>query len=161
ERELVERGRRSLVVIEALVAVGLAVAVVVAQARDAVAPVHVDDAADDGEAERVEQARREALPGHARERIVEAADDPDVAVPGGDRGAAVAEEVERADAHARTEAVVERDPDRVDGPGVVVGAPLALGDDRFAPATGRRLAQLVEVLGRAALRLERAERRER
>ena len=94
-RELVEVLRHLVVVVEALVEVGLAVAVEVVQPHDLVAAADVDRPVAELQPERLEQPGGDPLPGQPGFRVVEPADQPHVAVPGADgHPLAVGEEVE-------------------------------------------------------------------
>ena len=85
-RELVEVLGHLVVVVEALVEVGLAVAVEVAEDDDLVAAGDVDPPVDDLQSQRLEQARGDPPPGQLAVGLVEARDAPDVAVPGAENG---------------------------------------------------------------------------
>ena len=96
-----EAGRAGDVVVEGLVNIARAVAIEVAVAGDLVAARRVDDVVHNLQAERLEAAAGEAFPGELLQLLVDAADNPHVAVPRGERGAlAVSEEVHAAETHA-------------------------------------------------------------
>ena len=101
EDELVEAGRAGDVVVEGLIDIARAVAIEITVARDLVAACGVDHVVHDLEAEGLEAAAGETLPRKLLQFVVNAADNPHVAVPSGERGAlAVAEEVQPTEAHA-------------------------------------------------------------
>ena len=125
--ELVEVLGDLVVAVEALVEVGLAVAVEVAEADDLVAAADVDLPVDDLQPQRLEQPRGDPPPGQPARRVVEPVDDPDVAVPGADRGApAVGEEVEARGPHLAEPGIAVGERQDIDGERPVVAA-----DDRL------------------------------
>ena len=122
------------VVVEALVEVDLAVAIRVVQPGDAVAAQDVDLLAHHLDAQGLEQAGGDALPGDVLQCVVDAAHQPDVAAPGGDDRPAVGEEVQRPEAHPRFVGVVEGHVDLVNGVGILVLTADALGGDGLVEA---------------------------
>ena len=108
------RGRGRVGVGEALVKVGLAVAIQVVQPGDLVAAEHVDLALGDDQAQRLVQARGKPLPADVLERLVEPLDAPDVALHRAEHRRAVGEEVVVAEEEQGLPGVVERRLDRVD-----------------------------------------------
>ena len=147
EDELVVVGRDDRVVVEVLVQVGLAVLVEVFQPGDLVAAGHVNFSLNDLQPERLEQTGGEALPGELLERLVDARDDPHVAVEGANRRPSVGEEVEAPKEGAHPVRIREGLGDGVHHVGAVAtaGVELALGGDRLRPVGRTALGQLAEV----------------
>ena len=99
-REFVEVLGDLVVVVEALDVIDGFVAVEVVEFGELVAAGHVDFVVDNFEAEGLEEAGADALPGELAFELVDPFDDPDVAHPGADGGAlAIGVEVEAAGAH--------------------------------------------------------------
>ena len=107
-------GRGRVGVADALVEIGLAVAVQVVQPGDLIAAEDVDLAVGDDQAERLVQAAGEPPPAHVLERLVEPVDAPDVALHRAEHGRAVGEEVVVAEEQERVPRVLKRRLDRVD-----------------------------------------------
>ena len=112
--EVVAAGRRRVGVGEALIKIGLAVAIQVVQPRDLVAAEHIRLAVGDDEAQGLVQARGKALPAHFFERLVEPLDAPDVSLDRAEQGRAVGKEVVVAEEEQGVPGVVYRRLDRVD-----------------------------------------------
>ena len=113
--ELVEMFRHLMVVVEALVKVRFAVAVEIVQDHDLIAAAHVDLLLNDLQSERLEETRRDALPGQPLGRGVDALNQPDVAVPGTNGGAAaIGIEVEAGQPHLAVPGIVRRMRQHVD-----------------------------------------------
>ena len=134
--ELVALQGEAGIVVEVLVEVGFAIVVEVVQAGELVAPYSVDLALDDPDSQRHLEAGGVAPPAELVEPVVDAGDDPDVAVPGGERGAAVVEEVHRREAQPRAPGVVVRGCEGIEGVSAAVLTPLAAGVERLLPAAG-------------------------
>jgi hypothetical protein len=131
------------VVAQALVEVGLAVAVAVVQSGELPALQYDDLAVHHLQPERVVQPRGEPLPVALGPGLVHP-HEPDVAVAGADGDAAVGQEVHPGAEEERLERVVVGHGQRVDGerPGLVAAD--ELGDDGLAPACGAGLEVLRE-----------------
>ena len=146
-RELVEVLGHLVVAVEALVEVGLAVAVQVGQLHELVAAADEDHAVAHLQPERLEQPRGDPLPRQPAFGVVDAADRPHVAVPGADgHPLAVREEVEPGGPQQGVPRVAVGGAERVGGERAVG---LAEGGGRLQhlrpplrPALGERLERL-------------------
>src|SRR6185437_14207947 len=162
EGELVERRRRMHVAVENLVKIRLAVVVEIVQANDTLAAERINLVVHDLQAERLKQAGGIALPGELVEFVVDAGDDPNVAAPGAERGPAIREEIEAAEAHPTLVRVVLRDRERIHDIGAVAAAERAFGVDRLGPARRaalRQRCQIERVIGLAGEIVEARELR--
>ena len=112
--EVVAGGRGQIGVADALVEVGLAVAVEVDQPGDLVATQDVDLPARDDQAEGVVEAGREPPPADVLQGRIQAGDMPDVPLHRADHGGAVGQEVVVAEEEEGLPGVLERRRDRVD-----------------------------------------------
>ena len=115
--EVVAGGGGDVGVADALVEVGLAVAVEVVESGDLVAPQHVDGVVRDHQAQGVVQPGRDPPPAHVFQRVVQPRDVPNVALHRADRGGTVGEEVVAAEEHQGVPRVLDRWRDRIDGVG--------------------------------------------
>jgi hypothetical protein len=151
EAELVEAGRDHHIIVEALVVVRFTVTVEIAQPRDLVPALRVDDPVDDLEAERLVHATRKAAPFHLREIAIDAVRDPHIAVPRRGRDAfAVRKKIEAAEPRGRLPRVVGGQRNHVDRIGLRRGRGVELPFDgerlRVQPRTAAR--QRREIRGR-------------
>ncbi len=115
--------------------VGFPIAVRIAEMPDAVAVEDVDLLVADRERERLVQARGETPPADPPGRLVETADEPDVAVERDAHARAVLQELDVARPHVPAPGVVERQRDVVDDVGVLRGRHGAARGDVLRPAS--------------------------
>src|SRR5262249_31730926 len=122
------------VITETLIDVGLAVAVNVPQPGQLPAFQHVNDPINHLQTERLIESHGEALPRQFFELVVDALDDPDIAVGGADDRITIGEKIDPTEEHQGVVRVIVGDSQRVDDEGSVVSAGLAARDDRLRPA---------------------------
>ena len=136
-RELVEMLGHLVVVVEVLIKVGLAVAVEVVEDRDLVAAADVDPAVEHLQPQRLKEPRRHPPPGLLARQVVDAADHPDVAVPGADRQAlAAGQEVEAGESELTQPGVHHGQREGVNGERPVRLADGGPGLERLGPPRG-------------------------
>ena len=154
EDELVVVGRDDRVVVEVLVQVGLAVPVQVLEPGDLVTAGHINLTLHDLESERLKQTRGEAFPGELLELLIDARDDPHVAVEGANCGPSVGQEVEAPEEGADPIGIRERLGNGVHHVAAIAaaGVELALSRHGLGPVSRPALGQLAEVSGLAGQR---------
>ena len=141
EVELVVVRRHDGVVVEALVEVRLAVAVQVMQPRELVAAGDVNLAAHDLKAERLKHPGGEPLPRQLALRVIEAADNPHIAVEARNRRATIRQEVEAAEEGLRVPRVRDGRREVIHHVRAVGGAGHGLHHDGFSPTARRALGE--------------------
>ena len=118
--------------------VGLAVAVLIAEAPDAVAVEDEDLVFADGAGHRLMQAGGEAAPGDVGRADLQAAGQPDVAIQRDDDRGTVLAELDVARADGAFPGIVDRQGDMIDGVGFGAFGHAHLGFHLGLPASGRR-----------------------
>ncbi len=137
-------------IIEVLIEVGLTIVIAIVKRRDLIASQNVDQffraAFDNFQAEGLKQACRIATPCYPLQVIVDAADQPHVAMCSADCSVAIGEEVDAAGKKQRVEPVFERNFQGVDHVGVCFRGDFAASNQWFSPLRRSRLSQLCQVL---------------
>ena len=146
KNELVETFGRSVTIAEVLVVTGFAVVVQIVVARELVAAGSVNDIVHNFQAERLIHSGSKAAPFEILQPVVDARNNPDVAVPGAERRAfAVGEEIQPAKTHATFPRIVNRRRQAV-GDISAVGSPArfqnAFGRDILRPMGGTALGKI-------------------
>ena len=122
---------------EEVMDVGLAVAVRIAEAPDAVAVEDEDLVVAEGAGHRLMQAGGEAAPGDVGRADLQAAGQPDIAVERDDDRGAVLAELDVARADSAFPGIVDRQGDMIDGVGFGASGHVNFGLHLGLPATGR------------------------
>ena len=133
------------VVVHALVEVCFAIVVVIVQSRELPAFEHVNFPVDHLQTHRLIQPRGEPLPVAFVHRFIDA-HEPDIAVSGGHRDAAIGQEIDRRAEEQRLERVVVGYRQRVDGKRPNGSATNQLRDEGLAPTEAGGFGELAKVL---------------